>query len=97
MQSGDQERHVKGLQSDLEWHVRILGFKLAIMYNESNILGSNPDVANDNTKVVFYELESTMKMLLSKDSRFINLLDSIEKEFLEGYKELSNNNNIKQP
>src|SRR5918912_4446147 len=97
MQSGDQERHVKGLQSDLEWHVRILGFKLAIMYNELNILGSNPDVANDNTKVVFYELESTMKMLLSKDSRFINLLDSIEKEFLEGYKELSNNNNIKQP
>jgi hypothetical protein len=38
-----------------------------------------------------------MKMLLSKDNRFINLLDSIEKEFLEGYKELSNNNNVKQP
>jgi hypothetical protein len=97
IKSGDRERHVKGLQSDLEWHVRILGFRLAIMYNESNILGSNPDVANDNTKVVFYELESTMKMLLSKDNRFINLLDSIEKEFLEGYKELSNNNNVKQP
>jgi hypothetical protein len=95
IKSGDQERHVKGLQSDLEWHVRILGFKLAIMYNESNILGSNPDVANDNTKVAFYELESTMKMLLSKDNRFINLLNSIEKEFLEGYKELSNNNNVK--
>jgi len=84
----DWDRYTKGLESELEWHVKTLGFKVAIMYNESNILGTNPDVDNDNAKVAFYELESAMKATLSKDDRFMHLLDIIQKEFGEGYKEI---------
>lgn len=82
-------RYIKGLESELEWHVKTLGFKMAIMYNESNILGTNPEVDNDNAKVAFYELESAMKNTLSKDNRFMVLLDRLQKEFQEGYKEFA--------
>ena len=53
----DKERYIKGLQFDLESYAQVLGFKLAVMYNESNILTANPDVMNDNAKVALYELE----------------------------------------
>jgi len=82
-------RYIKGLESELEWHVKTLGFKMAIMYNESNILGTNPEVDNDNAKVAFYELESAMKNTLSKDNRFMVLLDRLQKEFQEGHKEFA--------
>jgi hypothetical protein len=84
----ERDGYIKGLESELEWHVKTLGFKIAIMYNESNILGTSPDIDNDNAKVAFYELESAMKTTLSNDDRFINLLDRLQKEFQEGYKEL---------
>ena len=84
----DFGRYSKVLESELEWCAKTLGFKMAIMYNESTILGTNPDVDNDNAKVAFYELESAMKTTLSKDDRFMRLLDLVQKEFGEGYKEL---------
>jgi hypothetical protein len=80
--------YIKGLESELEWHVKTLAFKIAIMYNESNILGTGPEIDNDNAKVAFYELESAMKTTLSKDDRFMSLLDKLQKEFQEGYNEL---------
>ena len=82
------DRYTKGLESELEWRAKTLGFKTAIMYNESIILGTNPDVDNENAKVAFYELESAMKTTLSKDDRFMRLLDLVQKEFGESYKEL---------
>ncbi|HZA07534.1 MAG TPA: hypothetical protein VE619_07515, partial [Nitrososphaeraceae archaeon] len=84
----DRDRYTRGLESELEWRAKILGFKIAIMYNESSILGTNPDIDNDNAKVAFYELESAMKATLSKDDKFMHLLDIVQKEFGEGYKEL---------
>ena len=80
--------YIKGLESELEWHVKTLAFKVAIMYNESNILGTSPEIDNDNAKVAFYELESAMKTTLSKDDRYMSLLDKLQKEFQEGYSEL---------
>ena len=84
----EHDGYIKGLESELEWHIKTLGFKIAIMYNESNILGTSPEIDNDNAKVAFYELESAMKTTLSKDDRFMSLLDRLQKEFQEGYKEL---------
>jgi hypothetical protein len=84
----DWDRYTKGLESELGWHAKTMGFKMAIMYNESNILGTNPDIDNDDAKLAFYELESAMKTTLSKDDRFMHLLDIVQKEFGEGYKEL---------
>jgi hypothetical protein len=82
----DRERYAKGLESELEWRAKALGFKIAIMYNESIILGTNPDA--DNARVAFYELERAMKTTLCKDTRFMRLLDVVQKEFEESYKEL---------
>jgi hypothetical protein len=85
----DKERHIKGLQFDLESHAKVLGFKLAVMYNESNILTTNPDVMDDNAKVALYELESSMKIRLSRDNRFMQFLQVVQKDCQDGYKELT--------
>ena len=84
------ERHTKILESDLQWHAKVIAFKLAIMYSESNILLMvNPDdVANDSATVAMYELESTMKVILSKDNKFIQLLEIVYTDFGDGYKVL---------
>jgi hypothetical protein len=83
----DRKKYVKRLGFDLEWHAKALGFKLALMYNESNMLMTNPESDKDNANVVLYELENAMKTLLSKDNKFMELLQLVEKEFGEGYKE----------
>jgi hypothetical protein len=83
-----KERYIKALEYDLKSHAKVLGFKLAIMYNESNILMTNPDVENDNARVTLYELENKMKLLLSRDNNFMQLLQKVEREFGDGYKEL---------
>jgi hypothetical protein len=80
------------LKFDLEWLIRRLCFKLTIMYNETNLLTINPNL-NDDVKVTLYELENKMKLQLSKDSQFINLLKNLHKDFNEGYSELVNLNN----
>jgi hypothetical protein len=59
------------------------------MYNESNILTTNPEVMDDNAKVALYELESSMKIRLSRDNRFMQFLQLIEKDYEDGYKELT--------
>ena len=86
----DGERHTKILESDLQWHAKIIAFKLAIMYSESNILlmVNADDVANDSARVAMYELESTMKTILSKDSKFMQLLEVVHADFADGYKVL---------
>jgi len=84
-------RIIDRLKFDLEWLIRRLCFKLTIMYNETNLLTINPNL-NDDVKVTLYELENKMKLQLSKDSLFINLLDNLHKDFNEGYSELINLN-----
>jgi hypothetical protein len=61
------------------------------MYNETNLLSINPNL-NDDIKVTLYELENKMKLQLSKDSQFINLLKNLYKDFNEGYNEFVNLN-----
>ncbi|HJU58270.1 MAG TPA: hypothetical protein VJ583_00850 [Nitrososphaeraceae archaeon] len=80
------------LKFDLEWLIRRLCFKLTIMYSETNLLSINPNLTDD-VKVTLYELETKMKLQLSKDSQFINLLKNLYKDFNEGYSELVNLNN----
>jgi hypothetical protein len=88
--SNTEERgmQAKQLEFDLGWHTKALGFKLAVMYNESNMLITNPDVSSDNARIAFYEVENEMKTLLSKDDRFMSMILTLKKEFEDGYKEL---------
>lgn len=86
----DVERYAKILESDLNWHAKVVAFKLGIMYTESNILAmvNSDDITNDSATVAMYELESTMKRVLSKDEKFIKLLKETQEHFIRAYKEL---------
>jgi hypothetical protein len=45
----DRERHSKILETDLQLHVKVIAFKLVILYSESNILEvANSDVVADD-------------------------------------------------
>jgi len=79
----------KGVALELEWNAKALGFKIAIMYIESNILASNPKSESGDASVAYYELERKMKEILSRDRKFMALLNNVSKEFGEGYRELA--------
>jgi len=79
----------KGLALELEWNAKALGFKIAIMYIESNILASNPKSESGDASVAYYELERKMKEILSRDRKFMALLNNVSKEFGEGHRELA--------
>jgi len=70
-------------------HAKIIAFKLGVVYSGSNILaGGNSDgFADDISRVARYELESTMKTVLSKDKKFMQLLKGVQVDFANGYKE----------
>lgn len=73
------------MERDLRQEAKILGIKLTIMYNESNLLAGNPDITDENKRLSLYELESTMKTILSKDSRFLEFLEIIYNEVSEAF------------
>ena len=91
LKNGDRERHAKILESDLQFHAKLIAFRLGVRYSESNILlmVNSDDVDDDSARVAIYELESTMKTILSKDKKFMQLLKVVHAEFGYGYKELS--------
>ena len=63
----------------------ILGFKIAILFNEHNIISSNMGANNDNVIFAIHEIESLMKKNLVKDPKFLNLLNIVRIEFSSGY------------
>ncbi|HEY7079769.1 MAG TPA: hypothetical protein VH500_08715 [Nitrososphaeraceae archaeon] len=73
------------LDYDLRQEAKVLGTKLTIMYNESNLLAGNPDITDENKRLSLYEQESTMKTILSRDGRFLEFLDMIYREFRETF------------
>lgn len=63
----------------------ILGFKIAILFNEYNIISSSIGANNDNVIFAIHEIESLMKKNLAKDPKFLNLLTVVSSEFNSGY------------
>jgi hypothetical protein len=94
MDPGDQKRHVELLESDLRLHAKVIAFKLGVAHSESTILAmANSDgAANDSSRVALYDLESSMKTVLSKDKKFMQLLKAVQVDFANGYKELVESN-----
>ncbi|MDP9197339.1 MAG: hypothetical protein M3O24_02105 [Thermoproteota archaeon] len=78
-----------GLALELEWNAKALGFKIAIMYIESNILSTNLKSESGDASVAYYELERKMKEALPRDRKFMGLLNKVNKEFSDGYTELT--------
>lgn len=89
LKNGDRERHVKILESDLQLNAKLIAFRLGVMYSEPNILVmvNSDDVADDSARVAMYELESTMKTILSKDKKFMQLLKVVQVDFEYAFKE----------
>jgi len=85
----DREKHAKILESDLQLHAKLIAFKLGMMYSQSNILVmvNSDDVADDSARVAMYELESTMKTVLSKDKKFMRLLKAVQVDFEYTFRE----------
>lgn len=85
------ERHIKLLESDLQWQAKLMGFKLGLTYTESNILlmANSEDAATDNSRVALYELETKMKSAISKDKKFMQFLKTVHSDFNCGYSELT--------
>lgn len=79
----------KNLALELEWNAKSLTFKITIIYTESNILASNPKSESGDASFTYYELEHRMKEILSKDKKFMSLLNKVREEFGEGFRELS--------
>ncbi|HEX7179589.1 MAG TPA: hypothetical protein VF220_07670 [Nitrososphaeraceae archaeon] len=90
------EEHKKKLMNDLMFELKLnaklLAFRIMIMYSESNILSLTPKSTTGDPDVAYYEIENQMKEILSKDKKFIDLLQKINGELKEGYKEFTNSN-----
>lgn len=84
----DRKNMLTSLESDLDWYAKSLGFKVTILYSETNLLNLGSSIGKDNIIVTLYELENKMKYTLSKDKRFTGFINIINKEFTEGYKEM---------
>jgi hypothetical protein len=82
------EAYTKELEFELIWLAKLLVLKVAIMYNEANILRTTGDITKDNARVALYELENDMKTLLSRDTKFKSILESTFVELEEGYQEI---------
>jgi hypothetical protein len=90
------EEHKNKMMNDLlfelELNAKLLAFRIIIMYSDSNILSLTPKSKTGDTEVAYYELESSMREVLSKDKKFIDLLHRINTEFKDSYKEFTDSN-----
>jgi len=90
------EEHKNKIMNDLlfelELNAKLLAFRIIIMYSDSNILSLTPKSNTGDTEVAYYELESNMREVLSKDKKFIDLLHRTNTEFKDSYKEFTDSN-----
>jgi hypothetical protein len=72
---------------ELELQAKLLAFRIIIMYSDSKILSLAPKTGD--SEVAYYEIESSMKEVLTKDNKFIELLHKTSADFKTGYKEFT--------
>jgi hypothetical protein len=88
----DDSITVEKINREVEFNLRILsyllGYKVAVLFNDSSLLSSSQEIENEKTMLVIYELENSMKKTLSKDNKFKNFLQTVNDEFSNGYKEI---------
>jgi hypothetical protein len=83
-----QKEMTRNLALELEWSAKSLAFNIAIIYTESSIMASNPKSESGDASFTYFELEHRMKEILSKDKKFMVLLNKVKEEFDEGCREL---------
>ena len=80
------------LKFELELNAKLLAFRIMTMYSDSNILSLSPKSESGDSDVAYYELESNMKEILTKDKKFIEHLHKINADFKNGFKEFTHSN-----
>ena len=91
-QNSDEERKNKMMNHlllELALNAKLLALRIIIMYSDSTILSLTPKSKTGDPDVAYYELESNMKEILAKDSKFIEYLHKTNAEFKSGYKEFT--------
>ncbi len=82
---------VKKIERELSYYIKDLVFKIILTYRDSNLLEFDKNMT-DEAKVAIYEMENKMKSALSKDSKFIRISEIVNKEYIEGFNEIMDNN-----
>jgi hypothetical protein len=91
-QNSDEERKNKMMNQlllELALHAKLLALRIIIMYSDSTILSLTPKSKTGDPDIAYYELESNMREILIKDSRFIEHLHKTNADFKNGYKEFT--------
>ena len=91
-QNSDEDRKNKMMNLlllELALNAKLLALRIIIMYSDSTILSLTPKSKTGDPDVAYYELESNMKEILAKDSKFIEHLHRTNAEFKSGYKEFT--------
>lgn len=91
-QNSDEERKNKMMNLlllELALNAKLLALRIIIMYSDSTILSLTPKSKTGDPDVAYYELESNMKEILAKDSKFIEHLHRTNADFKSGYKDFT--------
>ena len=91
-QNSDEDRKNKMMNFlllELALNAKLLALRIIIMYSDSTILSLTPKSKTGDPDVAYYELESNMKEILAKDSKFIEHLHRTNADFKSGYKEFT--------
>lgn len=91
-QNSDEDRKNKMMNLlllELALNAKLLALRIIIMYSDSTILSLTPKSKTGDPDVAYYELESNMKEILAKDSKFIEHLHQTNADFKSGYREFT--------
>lgn len=91
-QNSDEDRKNKMMNLlllELTLNAKLLALRIIIMYSDSTVLSLTPKSKTGDPDVAYYELESNMKEILAKDSKFIEHLHRTNADFKSGYKEFT--------
>ena len=91
-QNSDEDRKNKMMNLlllELALNAKLLALRIIIMYSDSTILSLTPKSKTGDPDVAYYELESNMKEIIAKDSKFIEHLHKTNADFKSGYKEFT--------
>jgi len=74
---------------ELTLNAKLLTLRIIIMYSDSNILSLSPKSKTGDKEMAYYQLESSMREILAKDNKFMELLNKTSSDFRSGYKEFA--------
>jgi hypothetical protein len=84
------------VEREIEHHLNlfalVLGFKVAILYKESNLISSSFDGDSERAIIALLQMETTMKRVLSRDLMLQNLVANVSSELSLAREEMLNSN-----